>query len=72
MSSANATTTTSAIACEARVLDRIKPLAKLAAMAVIGELIVIDGSNSDLYSSCVGRMAGWAQPKLIGDRLGCD
>jgi hypothetical protein len=31
----NATITTSAVACEARVVHRIEPLAKLAAMAVI-------------------------------------
>jgi hypothetical protein len=29
-----------------------------------------NGSNPDLHSSCVGRMAQCAQPKLIGDRLG--
>jgi hypothetical protein len=51
----------SAVGCEARVLDRTKPLAKLAAMAMIVELTVIDGSNPDRYDSCVGRMAWWAQ-----------
>jgi hypothetical protein len=37
------TSTRSAAACEARVLDRIKPLAKLAAMTMNGELKAIDG-----------------------------
>jgi hypothetical protein len=41
----NTASTSSAVASEARALARIKPLAKLAAMAMNGELKVIDGMD---------------------------
>jgi len=40
-----ATIATSAVVCEARVLDRIKTLAKLAAMVMIANRQVIDGMD---------------------------